>query len=118
MKRNRDSLGIGMEPPLVCMYKSNLTGMQSEPGARRGHLQQHHPPQGGADRGSKVHRHAAGLQRHSPGQTSFFYSMTVAYSDSHPTMYVAHGRAKPVFRGPNITEPNLFPHEETTYRVG
>ena len=41
--------------------------MQSEPGTRRRHLQQHHPPQGGADRGAEVHRHAAGLQRHTPG---------------------------------------------------
>ena len=32
-------------------------------------------------------------------QTSFFLSMTVAYSDSHPALYVVHGRAKPVFRG-------------------
>ena len=35
-----------------------------------------------------------------------FKRMTVAYSDSLPTLYVVHGRAKPVFRGPNSTEPN------------
>ena len=28
------------------------------------------------------------------------------------------GRAKPVLHGPNSTEPNLFHHGETTYRVG
>ena len=44
--------------------------------------------------------------------------MTVAYSDSLPTLYVVHGRAKPVLRGPNSTEPNLLHHGETTYRVG
>ena len=37
---------------------------------------------------------------------------------SGPTLYVVHGRAKPVLRGPNNTEPNLFHHGETTYRVG
>ena len=31
--------------------------------------------------------------------------MTVAYPDSHPTLYVVHGRAKPVLHGPNSTEP-------------
>ena len=39
----------------------------------------------------------------------FFFSMTVAYSDCHPTLYEVHGRAKPVLRGPNRTEPNMFP---------
>ena len=39
-------------------------------------------------------------------------------SDSHPTLYVVHERSKPVIRGPNSTEPNLFHHGETTYRVG
>ena len=29
----------------------------------------------------------------------------------HPTLYVVHGRAKPVLHGPNSTEPNLFHHE-------
>ena len=50
-------------------------------------------------------------------QTSFFQSTTVAFSDSHPTLYEVHGRAKPVFRGLNSTEPNLFLHGETTYRI-
>ena len=31
-------------------------------------------------------------------------------------MYVDHGRAKPVLRGQNSTEPNLFHHRETTFR--
>ena len=44
--------------------------------------------------------------------------MTVAYSDSLPALKVVHGRAKPVLRGPNSTEPNLFHHGETTHRVG
>ena len=44
--------------------------------------------------------------------------MTIAYSDSLPTLYVVHGRAKAVIRGPNSTEPNLFYHGETTYKVG
>ena len=44
--------------------------------------------------------------------------MPAAFSDNHPTLYVVHGKAKPVLRGPNITEPNLFHHGETTYRVG
>ena len=51
-------------------------------------------------------------------QTSFFLSMTVAYSDSGPTLYLFQGRGKPVLYGPNSTEPNLFRHGETTYRVG
>ena len=38
--------------------------------------------------------------------------------DSHPSLYVVPGRAKPVLRGPNSTEPNLFRNRETTYRVG
>ena len=42
--------------------------------------------------------------------------MTVTYSDSRPTLYVVHVTAKPLFRGPNSTEP--VPHGETTYRVG
>ena len=44
--------------------------------------------------------------------------MRVAYSDSPPTLHVVPGRAKPVLHGPNSTEPNLFHHGETTYRVG
>ena len=32
--------------------------------------------------------------------------------------YPVHGRAKPVLHRPNSTEPNLFHHGETTYRVG
>ena len=51
-------------------------------------------------------------------QTSFLLSMAVEYSDSHPTMYAVHGRAEPVLCGQNSTEPNLFHHGETTYRVG
>ena len=51
-------------------------------------------------------------------QRSILRSMPVAYSDSHPTMYVVHGRAKPVLHGPNSTESYLFRHGETTYRVG
>ena len=34
--------------------------------------------------------------------------MTVGYSDSLPTLYVVHGRAKLVLRGPNSTEQNLL----------
>ena len=37
----------------------------------------------------------------------------MAYSDSHPTLYVVHGSAKPVLREPNSTEPDLFHHAET-----
>ena len=44
--------------------------------------------------------------------------MTVTYSDCHPTLYVVHGRAKTVLRGPNSTEPNLLHHGETTFMVG
>ena len=45
-------------------------------------------------------------------------SMTVGLSDSHPTLCMVRGRAKPVLRGQNSTEPNLIHHRETTYRVG
>ena len=48
----------------------------------------------------------------------FFSSMTAAFSDSHPTLHVVHGSAKTVLRGTNSTEPNMFHHGETTYRVG
>ena len=34
------------------------------------------------------------------------------------TLYLVQGRDKPVFHGPNSTEPNMFHHGETTYRVG
>ena len=51
-------------------------------------------------------------------QRSILSSMPVAYSDIHPTLYVVHKRAKPVLQGPNSTDPNLFHHGETTYRVG
>ena len=51
-------------------------------------------------------------------QTSSFQSMPVAHSDSYPTLYVVHGRAKPVLCWPNSREPNLFHNGETTYRVG
>ena len=40
-------------------------------------------------------------------QTCFFKSMPAALSYSHPTLYVVHGRAKPVLRGLNSTEPKL-----------
>ena len=43
--------------------------------------------------------------------------MTVAYADSLPTLYVVHGRSKPVLRALNSAKPNLFHHGETTYRV-
>ena len=33
------------------------------------------------------------------------------------TLYLVQGRDKPVFHGPNSTEPNMFHHGETTYRV-
>ena len=52
------------------------------------------------------------------GQRSNMTKVTVAYSDSVPTLYVVHGRAKPVLHGPDSTETNLFHHGETTYRVG
>ena len=35
------------------------------------------------------------------------------YSDSHPTLHVVHGRAKPVLHGPNMTVS-----KETAYGVG
>ena len=41
--------------------------------------------------------------------------MRVAYSDSHPALYVVHGRVKPFPCRPNSTEPNLRHHEEATY---
>ena len=53
-----------------------------------------------------------------PQQTSFLQNMTVAFSDSHPTLYVVHGRAKSILCWPNIIEPNLFHRGETTYRDG
>ena len=67
--------------------------------------------------------HGRGLVREppvaEPAADILFLNMTVAYSDSHPiTLYVVQGRAKPVLRGPNGTEPNLFQHGETTYGVG
>ena len=34
--------------------------------------------------------------------------MTAAPSDSYSTLYVVHGRDKPVLCGPNSTGPNLF----------
>ena len=49
--------------------------------------------------------------------TSLFLSMAVAFSDSHQTLNVIYGSAKPVLRGPNSTKPNLFHHKETTYRI-
>ena len=55
---------------------------------------------------------------HEQGQIFFFLSTTVAYSDSHPSLYVVHGRAKPVLHGPNSTEYNLFHQGENTFRVG
>ena len=50
-----------------------------------------------------------GFQRHMnllANQISSFISITVVLTDSHPTLYMVHGRAKPVLHG------------ETTYRVG
>ena len=47
-------------------------------------------------------------------QRSILRNMPAAPSDSPPTLYVAHGRAKPVFHGPNSTEPSLFHRGETT----
>ena len=44
--------------------------------------------------------------------------MTVGISDSHPILYVVHGRAKPVLCGPTSTEPKMFHHGEATDRVG
>ena len=35
-----------------------------------------------------------------------------------PTLYLVHGRAKPVLHGLNSTECNLFHHGEARYRVG
>ena len=46
--------------------------------------------------------------------TSFFYSMPATFSDSRPVLYAVHGRVKPLLRGSNSTEPNLFRHGETT----
>ena len=36
-------------------------------------------------------------------QKSFFQSIAVEFSDSHPTLYVVPGRDKPVLCGPNST---------------
>ena len=49
-----------------------------------------------------------------------FYKACPQHSSvlSPQTLYVVHGRARPVLRGPNSTEPNLFHHGETSYRVG
>ena len=44
--------------------------------------------------------------------------MRVAYSDHSSNPVCGFGSAKPVLLGTNSTEPNLFHHEETTYRVG
>ena len=52
-------------------------------------------------------------------QRSILRTMPAAPSDSPPTLYVVHGRDKPVLCGPpNSIESNLFHHGETTYRVG
>ena len=51
-------------------------------------------------------------------QTSFLKSMPAAFSDSHPTLNVILGRAKPVLHGPNSTHSKLFHHGETTFRAG
>ena len=40
----------------------------------------------------------------------------VRYSDSHPTLYLVHGRSKPVCRGLKSTHRNLFHQWVTTYR--
>ena len=50
------------------------------------------------------------------GQRSNMTEVRVAYSDTPPTLYEVHGRAKPVLCGPNSTESNLFHHGDTTYR--
>ena len=52
-----------------------------------------------------------------PWQRSILRGMTVENSDSPPTLYVVHGRAKPVVHGPHSTEPNLFQHGENTFRA-
>ena len=39
--------------------------------------------------------------------------MTVAYSNSHPTLYVIHGRANPVLRGPNSTQFSIMEKPRT-----
>ena len=59
----------------------------------------------------------AGWAQDDGRQTSFFCTTRVALSDSLPTLYVVHGRAKPVLCGPNSTEPNPFYHGETTYSI-
>ena len=46
------------------------------------------------------------------------HGSSMAFSDSHPTLCVVHGRDKPVLRGPNSTQLNLFHQGETIYRVG
>ena len=50
-------------------------------------------------------------------QTSFFLSVTVAFSDSRSTLYVVHGRAKQFLCGPNSTESNLFHHVQVWMNV-
>ena len=44
--------------------------------------------------------------------------MRVANSDHSTNPVCGFGSAKPVLHGTNNTEPNLFHHGETTYRVG
>ena len=39
-----------------------------------------------------------------PISARHFFFMTAAYTDSHPTLYVVHERAKPVLFGPNRIE--------------
>ena len=49
-------------------------------------------------------------------QTPNMETVRVTYSDSQLALYLAHGRAKPGFHGPNCTECNLLRLKETTYR--
>ena len=53
-----------------------------------------------------------------PHQASSLQSMRVAFSDHSTNPVCGFRRARPVLHGTNSTEPNLFHHGETTYRVG
>ena len=54
----------------------------------------------------------------SHNQRSILRVVTGAYSDRLPTLYMVLGRDKPVLRGPNRTESNLFHHGETNHLQG
>ena len=106
----------------LCLQRFNLlvallaeTHQMRAPLLGRGHLRL--PPAHGvlqaADLVLAVLKNGATLE-----QRSLLQSTRVGFSAIGPTQYLVQGRAKPVLHGPNSTEPNLFHHGETTYRVG